>query len=179
MPQEKRGTLDDSFTLNVDLAETILGAAKIDPAPTMQGRAISDLDLTGENNQKQEPWRDEFYYEFPLEAFPSNTALLRKKWKYIYWLLEDYEQLLYLENDPFELNDLRNTSGVEAILKEMRTRYAELQDEIIASQTRQSPNVIETTSFLDMAGWLGDWCMCKTIRITYEGCYAQTTRVYY
>jgi arylsulfatase len=85
MPQEKRGTLDDSFTLSVDLAETILGAANIDPAPTMQGRDISDLYLPGKNNnQKQEPWREEFYYEFsPLKEFPSSSALVRKKWKYI------------------------------------------------------------------------------------------------
>ena len=45
MPKEKRGTVDDSFTLNVDLAETILGAAGLPPHERMQGRDMSDLYL--------------------------------------------------------------------------------------------------------------------------------------
>jgi arylsulfatase A-like enzyme len=43
MPPTKRGTLDDSFTLNIDLAQTILGAANVNPSSLMQGRDISEL----------------------------------------------------------------------------------------------------------------------------------------
>lgn len=137
MPQEKRGTLDDSFTLNIDLAETILGAADIKPAPTMQGRDISDLYLSTDifksrTKQKHVSWRNEFYYEFPLDEFPSSNALVRKKWKYIQWPGFDYEQLFDLENDPFELNDLLNSTSagdVHDVLQEMRARFAELQNE--------------------------------------------------
>ena len=46
MPLSKRNTLEDSFTLNIDLATTILGAAGITtPHPEMQGRDIADLYL--------------------------------------------------------------------------------------------------------------------------------------
>lgn len=110
MPQEKVGTLDDSMTLNIDLAETILGAANIPPAPLMQGRDISDLYLRPPSKNMSDPWRTEFYYEFPigdgLPYDPSVTALVRKDWKYINWSDENYEQLFNLIEDPLELNDL-------------------------------------------------------------------------
>jgi arylsulfatase A-like enzyme len=35
-PKDKVGTIDDSFTLNVDLAETILGATGLKPTKGMQ-----------------------------------------------------------------------------------------------------------------------------------------------
>ena len=45
MPTHRHGTTSDAWTLNVDLAPTILGAANIEPASFMQGRDISDLYL--------------------------------------------------------------------------------------------------------------------------------------
>ena len=53
---EKQGTTDDSFTLNINLAETILGAANISPPKIMQGRDIADLYLQSSTTT---PWRDE------------------------------------------------------------------------------------------------------------------------
>jgi arylsulfatase len=58
MPESLHGTTDDSFTLNVDLAPTILGAAKLQPPKVMQGRDISDLYLRPDSP----PWRQEFFY---------------------------------------------------------------------------------------------------------------------
>ncbi len=71
MPKDKKGTIDDNFTLNVDLAETILGAAGLKPHERMQGRDISDLYLPNRNKGYEngltalelKPWRDEFFYE--------------------------------------------------------------------------------------------------------------------
>ena len=106
MPSNKHGTLDDSFTLNIDLAETILGAANITSPPLMQGRDIADLYL----RNKTEPWRDEFYYEYPIgwggTSDPQVTALVRKEWKYIKWTDAETEQLFNMKDDPMELNDL-------------------------------------------------------------------------
>src|SRR6056300_1645989 len=45
MPKNKHGTVSDKFTLNVDLAPTLMGAANIEPASFMQGRNIADLYL--------------------------------------------------------------------------------------------------------------------------------------
>ena len=68
MPADKVGMVDESFTLNVDLAETILGAAGLKPHERMQGRDMSDLYLPNIKNGKtaleRKPWRDEFFYEF-------------------------------------------------------------------------------------------------------------------
>jgi arylsulfatase len=58
MPESLHGTTDDSFTLNVDLAPTILGAAKLQPPRVMQGRDISDIYLRPDSP----PWRQEFFY---------------------------------------------------------------------------------------------------------------------
>jgi len=68
MPESKRGTLNDDFTLNVDLAETILGAAGLRPHPDMQGRDIADLYLEDRKAaRKENPWREEFFYDFDVD----------------------------------------------------------------------------------------------------------------
>ena len=78
MPMQKRGTLDDSFTLNVDLAPTILGAAGLHRPKEMQGRDIGDLYV--ERLKPIEPWRTEYYYEFPdiNPKIPPSIALVQK-----------------------------------------------------------------------------------------------------
>ena len=64
MPRKKRSVPNDSFTLNVDLAETILGAAGIKADENiMQGRDIADLYLPDRPSTNKEPWRTEWYYE--------------------------------------------------------------------------------------------------------------------
>ena len=140
MPDDKIGTLDDSFTLNVDLATTILGAAGLKPDDLMQGRDISDLYLPNEKNDNHlsqsvdvEPWRNEFFYEFPSfeEIFiPSSTALVRKTWKYIYWPEHNREQLFDLQNDPLEVNDLYDKNETKSIIDEMRKRHDEYRAEL-------------------------------------------------
>ena len=140
MPSDKVGTLDDSFTLNVDLAQTILGAAGVKPDPLMQGRDISDLYLANEKNEihdsesvEKEPWREEFFYEYPSpeeEWIPSSTALVRKDWKYIFWFAHNREQLFNLKKDPLEMDDLYDSKDDEPMLLEMRKRHDELKDEI-------------------------------------------------
>ena len=87
MPPNKRGTTDDSFTLNIDLAPTILGAANATKPDTYQGRDISNLYLRkgsndGNDNTLSPPWREEFYYEHPVhmneKVIPASSALVRK-----------------------------------------------------------------------------------------------------
>lgn len=50
IPLHKRGTLDHSFTLNVDLATTILGAAGLQPPKDMQGQNIAELYLSNDDD---------------------------------------------------------------------------------------------------------------------------------
>lgn len=81
MPSKYIGTTDDSITLNIDLASTILGAAGIQPPDRMQGRDISELYMVDKPNfVDRKPWREEFYYEFPIDngKWVSSSLLLAR-----------------------------------------------------------------------------------------------------
>ncbi|WDI41054.1 sulfatase family protein [Bremerella sp. P1] len=127
MPHQMRGHTNDDFTLNVDLAPTILAAAGI-PAPVaMQGKDLSPLYLS----QNKPQWRSEFFYEHPMlksnDFIPASEALVRKDWKYFYWPEFDREQLFDLTNDPIEENDLADDPKHRNKLVEMRERFAKLK----------------------------------------------------
>ncbi len=132
MPPEKVGTLEDSFTLNIDLAPTLLGAANIDAPAEMQGKNIADLYLNAEG---QSVWRKEFFYEHPthlgIEHLPSSTALVRKNFKFIAYPDWNAEQLFDLKSDPLESNDLRDHSDYAEMLDGMRKRHDELKGQIL------------------------------------------------
>ncbi len=123
------GTTNDEFTLNVDLAPTILNAAGIHAPSMMQGRDVSPLYLA----ENPPAWRSEFFYEHAtirdINFIPSSEALVRKDWKYFYWPDFQREQLFDLKADPTEENDLVADPAHAARLAEMRSRFAELKAE--------------------------------------------------
>jgi arylsulfatase len=139
IPKDKIGTINDDFTLNIDLASTILGAAGVQQPSVMQGRDISDLYL------KSEPkWRDEFFYEHPVHletsVIPASTALVRKKYKFMTWPDYNMEQLFDLDADPLELQDLINSTELQGVVSEMRNRHNLLK------QAALEPGPIDETS---------------------------------
>jgi arylsulfatase A-like enzyme len=123
----KRGTTNDDFTLNVDLAPTILAATGIKLPGTMQGRDIAPLYLAAEKPE----WRNEFFYELAtvgsVVRIPASEALVRKDWKYFYWPDFKLEQLFHVQADPFEENDLASDPAQADRLAEMRKRFNELK----------------------------------------------------
>ena len=131
MPASKVGTTSDEFTLNIDLASTILGAAGLESHPLMQGRDIADLYLRGGDNATK-PWRDEWYYEFPgMGKFiiPTANALVRHDFKYFHYPDWEVEQLFNIKEDPLEEFDLINNTEHAELVVEMRKRYMELQEQ--------------------------------------------------
>ena len=132
MPIKKLGTVDNSFTLNVDLASTILGAAGLNSSKEMQGRDIGDLYLN--RPKSRDPWRAEYYYEFPdiNPNIPPSYALIRKKYKYINWPKHNYEQLFDLENDPFEFKNLADNNIHFKLKAIMRRRLVELRHDVFS-----------------------------------------------
>lgn len=128
MTKEKHGQTNDDFTLNVDLAPTILAAAGINAPQTMQGRNMAPLYLPSE----KPAWRTEFFYEHGIiksvERIPSSEALVRKDWKYFYWPDFKQEQLFDLRSDPMEENDLAADPAQASRLAEMRQRFLELKE---------------------------------------------------
>ena len=140
MPKEKVGIVDDEhFTLNVDLAETFLGAAGLKPHPRMQGRDISDLYLPkmkdGKTALERKPWRDEFYYEFDIDeeiSIPASSALVRRKHKFIHWInrKRNQYQLFDLETDPLELYNVIAKPEYSDIALEMKQKLEEIEREM-------------------------------------------------
>lgn len=128
MAKSRIGTLNDDFTLNIDLAPTILGAAGISAPDVMQGRDFSPL----YTEEKDASWRNEFFYEHPVhlreDIIPASEALVRKDHKYLYWPNYNVEQLFDLRNDTFELNDLIKSESHKDLLDEMRIRFRELKE---------------------------------------------------
>lgn len=142
MPKTLHGTRNEDWTLNIDLAPTILGAAQIPPSDFMQGRDIAELYLD-ENPRK---WRQDFFYEFnrghPVTAeghewkyfIDASFALITKEWKYVYWPQHDYEQLFHRSLDPYDEWDVLKHPNVtqvqttDKIYIQMKDRYAFLKN---------------------------------------------------
>jgi arylsulfatase A-like enzyme len=125
---DKRGSTNDDFVLNVDLAPTILAAAGIAVPRAMQGRDFGPLYLAAEKPQ----WRDEFFYEHATirntDFIPSSQALVRKDLKYIYWPDFQHEELFNLAADPLEEHNLAGQKAQAATLEQLRKRFAELRE---------------------------------------------------
>jgi len=129
LPAGKRGSTNDEFVLNVDLAPTILSATGIEAPSTMQGRNFAPLYLAAE----QPDWRDEFFYEHAtirnVDFIPSSQALVRKDVKYIYWPDFKHEELFDLTSDPLEEHNLAGDPSQSGRMGELRKRFAELRDQ--------------------------------------------------
>mmetsp|Transcript_15106 Transcript_15106/g.35027 ORF Transcript_15106/g.35027 Transcript_15106/m.35027 type:complete len:638 (+) Transcript_15106:131-2044(+) len=129
MPKERRGTRSEAWTLNIDLAPTILSIANIPQSEFMQGRDIADLylndaddkdSMSNEELRKKVGWREDFFYEFNLgnqndgkdhpwdHYIDASFALVTDEWKYVYWPAFDYEQLFHRSVDPYDEWDLLN-----------------------------------------------------------------------
>jgi len=64
-------------------------------------------------------------------------ALIRKDYKYFYWPEDNYEQIFHVEEDPFEENDIFQSTKKSSPYKllELQARYALLK---YSSQTGYS-----------------------------------------
>jgi arylsulfatase A-like enzyme len=129
IPAAQKGTTNDGFVLNVDLAPTILKAAHIAPPPRMQGR---DFSVLYQNDRVDPPWRDAFFYEHAIitrkERIPASQALVRKDFKYIYWPDFAYEELFDLKTDPHEQKNLIADPAMAHRLAELKKQFEQLRD---------------------------------------------------
>jgi arylsulfatase A-like enzyme len=128
-PRQKkdRGTANDSFALNVDLAPTILAASGLKPPAGMQGRDIAPLYLS----ETKPAWRTEFFYEHAIvknkDFIPASQALVRRDAKYFFWPDFNVEQFFDLATDPHEETDRIADPASKDRISAMRERFAELK----------------------------------------------------
>jgi len=140
MPKHMQGTSNGEFTLSVDLAPTMLSAAKVATPSVMQGRDMAPLYLQ-QPVKAAENWRKDFFYEWTQgdkdavghnEYFhiPAVFALIEKEYKYVYWPQLKYEQLYHYAQDPFEEHDIYNSTAQTnmQLLIDMKARYAYLKN---------------------------------------------------
>jgi arylsulfatase A-like enzyme len=129
MPAAKRGATDDARTLNVDLAPTLLAAARVAAPAGMQGRDIAPLYL----DAQPPAWRTEFLYEHPMltsrDFIPASEAVVAHDWKYILWPDWGVEQLFDLARDPREERDAVADPSNAQRLADMRAQLAQLKSQ--------------------------------------------------
>ena len=125
MAAAKAGTTNEDFTLNADLAPTILAATGVAAPATMQGRDIAPLYLAA----KPPVWRTEFFYEHAIiknsNFIPASEALVRKDAKFMLWPDFQYEELFDLRADPGETKNV--VAEKKVIADQMRRRFVELK----------------------------------------------------
>lgn len=113
----------DRFTLNVDLAPTLLDLVGLQAPDDWHGRSLLPL-LTGE---EPEQWRQEFVYEYFFErAFPSTPTVIGLRSKRMklssYHGLDTPDELYDLDQDPGETDNRIDDPGYADRRQAMRTR---------------------------------------------------------
>ena len=130
LPQARRGTTNDEFVLNVDLAPTILAFTKQAAPKTMQGRDFSPLYLSPD---KVIDWRKEFFYEHGVikaqDVIPASEAVVRKTEKLIRWPNYDIEEYFDLASDPLEEHTAIGEARYSERIAALRERMVQLQRE--------------------------------------------------
>lgn len=127
LPAKKRGTSNDEFALNIDVAPTIIAAAGAEIPKVIQGENLKPL----YSSEVPIKWRQDFYLEHPIiegkERIPSSEALVTHHDKYIFWPDYQYEEYFNLKSDKLEEhNQIKNKKDQEHI-QSMKIRMAELK----------------------------------------------------
>ena len=121
-PGFEKGKSVDEVVANLDIAPTLLEIAGVERPAQFQGRSFARL---GSGEALDEPWNNEFAYEYFWEydfpQTPTTFALRTDRYKLIqYHGVWDREELYDVINDPTEMNNLAedpNLIGVKVALR--------------------------------------------------------------
>ena len=111
-PLSQPQTVSD-MSLNIDLAPTILGLAKVESKIEFQGR-----NLATEQAPPREWWFYEHLFEHPL--IPVNVGIRSLQYKYLFFPEHNYEMLFDLEQDPQENINLAQNNDYQQITSQYR-----------------------------------------------------------
>src|SRR5262245_2443897 len=126
----KAGSFVDQFTLNIDIAPTLLEIGGAPAQKEIHGRSLVAL-LRGE----KVPWRDSFLIEyFSDRVFPrvfkmGYQAIRSEQWKYIHYTdLDGMDELYDLKADPYEIKNLAAGSQARETEAQMQAKLQQLVD---------------------------------------------------
>jgi N-acetylglucosamine-6-sulfatase len=124
----RAGFAPEEMVLSIDVAPTLLELAGLKPGEKMEG--VSLLPLL---ESSRVAWRRSFLVEYYSDiVFPriekmGYKAVRTERYKYIRYLeLEGMDELYDLQSDPYELNNLINTSEGKNLLVEMKSELNKL-----------------------------------------------------
>lgn len=125
-PRNKGGIVEEKMVLNIDIAPTLLEYAQVKIPEGIQGKS-----LVGLAQEKQEEWRDGFYYEHPfsMAVIPPSHGFRTENYKYLVYpeSPNQYEEIYDLKNDPKELNNLALKEEHKALLQKLRTDFKAIE----------------------------------------------------
>jgi arylsulfatase A-like enzyme len=100
----RRGMIDSSLVLNVDIAPTILDLAGLSIPQEIQGRSLLP-NIKGSMVNSRQEILTEHLWDHP--DIPQTEAVRTEQWKYIHYPQHpEYEELYDLQNDSSEKNNL-------------------------------------------------------------------------
>lgn len=116
----RAGSVIRHLVQNIDVAPTILDAARVRHSLPMDGRSFLPL-LVG----KEIPWRDRIYYEYYWESnfphTPTTFGVRTERWKYIHYHgIWDVDELYDLAEDPDEMQNRIEDPTLQPLVQELK-----------------------------------------------------------
>jgi arylsulfatase A-like enzyme len=128
-PRYKEHKDVNEMVLNIDIPATILDIAGIDKPEIMQGKSLVGF-FHGENSlEDREYFICEHLWETPM--IPPSEGIRTKKWKYFRYRHDlAHEELYNLENDPIEIDNLKDSVAFQNVLQNLRLKTDSITGEL-------------------------------------------------
>ncbi|MBV4358223.1 sulfatase [Parasegetibacter sp. MAH-26] len=119
------------YTLNLDIAPTLLDLAGIPVPSDMQGESMKPLLVKGSKKDKKDNWRKEVYYHYYEVSFglTKHYGIRTPDYKLIHFYdpIDSWE-LYDLKKDPDELKNLYNDTAYSNVIADLKMRLKKLQE---------------------------------------------------
>ncbi|MDX2045341.1 MAG: sulfatase [Chitinophagaceae bacterium] len=127
----KGNAKEEHAVMNIDLAPTLLQMAGVTTPGNLHGRSLLPL-----FNRTAIQWRNSIMVEYYSDSvFPrmdkmGYKAVRNERYKYIHYVdLKGVDELYDLQQDPYELENVINKPGMDAVLQEMKNELNKLLKE--------------------------------------------------
>jgi len=129
----KPGTKVDEMVLNLDIAQTVLAAMKIQKTkntPEMSGRSFLPLIMGKAPSNWRKHLLYEYHWEWNFPATPTTLAIRTNRYKYIYYHgIWDKNGLYDLQTDPHERHNLIRIPAFNELASNLKNQlFNELEE---------------------------------------------------